>query len=112
MTLYYFFSVEVQPSEGYVTTIGANAVFVCMPNCIDYNRRVWLVNGTLLETNLTNINAIFSCKTGTLLLQFTNIPLEYNTTNVTCRAELNSGGNITSNVAILLIQGKCIGACS
>ena len=65
----------------------------------------WLLNNTLLEDlNLTDVTAAFAGIVNAGSLVFSN-PSDYNSTNVTCIAELQSGeeGNAT---ALLLVQGK------
>lgn len=118
VVLYYvIISGEVVQSSGeyYVATPSGIAVFNCFSSlqlisCSEY-RLVWLVNGTVLEdTNLTNINATTLTTCGVGYLRFSNIPLEYNMTNVECRADLNSGRNFTSKVTVLLLQGEFISA--
>ena len=62
----------------------------------------WLLNNTLLENlNLTDVTTAFAGITGTIT--FLN-PSGYDSTNVTCRAELQSGEE-RSATALLLVQG-------
>ena len=62
----------------------------------------WLLNTTLLEDlNLTDVTAAFASGAGSLT--FSN-PSGYNSTNVTCGAQLQSGEN-GSFTTLLLVQG-------
>lgn len=108
-------SVKIFPSgQYYVTTPGGAAFFNCLSlsGCDDRILDIqWLVNGILLEnTNLTNVNTtlvfLSNCGVRVGILSFTNIPLEYNVTSISCRAELNSGRNITARTVVLLLQGE------
>ncbi len=67
----------------------------------------WLINGTQLEDlSLTNVATEFSqlSRQGTLV--FRNISVEYNNTNIQCRATLSNGETVDSNNYTLLVQGK------
>ncbi len=67
----------------------------------------WLKNGTQFEDlSLTNVETGFSqlSRQGTLV--FSNISVEYNNTNIQCRATLNNGETVDSNNFTLLVQGE------
>ncbi len=64
----------------------------------------WLINGTRLEDfSLTNVETQFIelFRQGSLV--FSNISVEYNNTNIQCRATLSNG---ETNSATLLVQGE------
>ncbi len=64
----------------------------------------WLINGTRLEDlSLTNE---FSQLTKQGVLVFNNISMEYNNTNIQCRATLSNGETVDTNNVTLLVQGE------
>ncbi len=68
----------------------------------------WIINGSQLEDlNLQNVEAQFTSTGGGLgLLKITAVPIQFNTTEIQCRASFN-GGQFTSNMAsILIIPGS------
>ena len=66
----------------------------------------WLISGTPLEDlSLTNVETVFSrIRQGTLV--FNNVSVEYNNTNIQCRAILSNGETVDSNSLTLLVQGE------
>ncbi len=68
----------------------------------------WLINGTRLEDlSLTNVETEFSqllTRQGTLV--FNNISVEYNNTNIQCRATLSNGETVNSNIIPLLVSPR------
>ncbi len=67
----------------------------------------WFINETQLEDlNLTNVVTDFSEPTGLGILRFNDISVEYNNTNIQCRANLSDGETEDSNNVILLVQGE------
>ncbi len=67
----------------------------------------WLINGTRLEDlSLTNVETQFIELSRQGILVFNNISVEYNNTNILCRANLSNGETINSNDFTLLVQGE------
>ncbi len=67
----------------------------------------WLMNGTRLEDlNLTNVPTEFREVTRQGTLVFNNISVEYNNTNIQCRATLSNEETVDSNNVTLLVQGE------
>ncbi len=67
----------------------------------------WLINGTRLEDlSLTNVETEFSQLSRQGVLVFRNISVEYNNTNIQCRATLSNGETMDSNNYTLLVQGE------
>ncbi len=67
----------------------------------------WLINGTpLADLSLANVGTEFSqiSRQGTLI--FNNISVEYNNTNIQCRANSSNGETADSNSLTLLVQGE------
>ncbi len=86
---------------------GANPTY----NCASLSRTItsveWLINGTRLEDlNLTNVQREFSqlSRQGTLI--FNNVSVEYNNTNIQCRATLSNGTTVDSTTSTFLVQGE------
>ena len=78
-----------------------------MSGTINITSVEWLINGTRLEDlSLTNVETEFSqlSRQGTLV--FNNISVEYNNTNIQCRATLSNGETVDSNNVTLLVQGE------
>ena len=95
--------------EEYVSTPGGRAFFLCLTPGTSVVDVQWLVNGTELETlNLTNVTSTLETA-GTSKkwsLNFTKIPVEYNTTTVKCIA-MTMNENLTADQnSTLLIQGS------
>ena len=101
-----FFSV-IFP-DGLVTTQHSNISFFCSAPTQTLTGVQWLINSMILEDiDSTEITAEFSNELGGVgRLNFTNIPLAYNKTNITCVAEIASAQEefVTTT---LLIQGSC-----
>lgn len=94
------------PPDPVRTVPGGNAVFRCASSGLITIRVQWLVNGTLLENlNLMNVTEEFTSIGGGIgLLQFKNLPIDYNMTEIQCEATLSSETTSFSiNVANLLI---------
>ena len=69
----------------------------------------WLINGTRLEDlSLTNVETEFSQITRQGALVFNNISVEYNNTNIQCRATLSNGETGDSDNFTLLVQGELL----
>ena len=67
----------------------------------------WLINGTRLEDlSLTNVGNEFSPISRLGALVFINISVEYNNTNIQCRATLDNGETVDSNNSTLFVQGE------
>ncbi len=97
-------------SSGDVFIPGVNPVFNCgaaSDVTITITSVQWLINGTPLEDlSLTNVETEFSpiSEQGTIV--FNNISVEYNNTNIQCRATLSNGETVDSNNVTLLVQGE------
>ena len=86
---------------------GVDPVFTATGFIIPIASVHWLINGTRLEDlSLTKVETEFSqlSRQGTLV--FMNISVEYNNTNIQCRANLSNGETVDSNNVTLLVQGK------
>ncbi len=69
----------------------------------------WLINGTRLEDlSLTNVETVFVELSRQGSLRFNNIYVEYNNTNIQCRATLSNGETVDSNNVALLVQALII----
>ncbi len=100
-------SVAVFPPNEFVAVVSGAATF----RCISVDRIIsvrWLVNSTLLNSaNLVNVQEHFSEVFGIGILEFTDIPREYNNTRIGCRVELGGGRILLSRDAtLLLLQGE------
>ena len=93
--------------HGVVFIPGENPIYNCASSSATITSVEWLINGTPLEDlGLTNVVIVFSelTRRGTLL--FNDISVEYNNTNIQCRATLSNGETVDSNSHILLVQGE------
>ena len=92
-----------------MTTLGGGATFRCFSiDHADFSSVQWLVNDTELENfNITGVKESFRTGSYYGILEFSEIPLQYNETSVQCRATLSSGNNIpeSSEPSQLLLQG-------
>ncbi len=85
---------------------GANPTLNC-DSLLTITSVEWLINGTRLDDlSLTNVAAEFSQLTRQGALVFNNISVEYNNTNIQCRATLSNGEAVDSNNSTLLVQGE------
>ncbi len=101
------FLVILSSSSGSVFILGDNPTYNCASSSDIITSVEWLVNGTRLEDlSLTNVETEFSqlSRQGTLV--FMNISVEYNNTNIQCRATLSNGDIVDSNNDTLLVQGE------
>ncbi len=105
-------SAVVLPPGEFVSFPGGNVDFTCLTSPASGDMIVsvqWIVNGSLLDTLvLRGVSTEFSpISNGIGLLEFTNLPLEYNTTSIRCIVSFETGLTISSNEAtLLLLQGK------
>ncbi len=98
------FLVLLSSSKGDVFIPGRNPVLTCASISGIIISVEWLINGTELEDlSLTNVEAGFI---GQGVLVFNNISVEYNNTNIQCRANLSNGETVDSNDFTLLVQGE------
>ncbi len=101
--------VRLSPS-GDVFIPGVNPVFNCKAASnapITITSVQWLINETPLEDlSLTNVETEFSQLSRQGILVFDNISVEYNNTNIQCRATLSNGETVDSNNVALLVQGE------
>ena len=66
-----------------------------------------MINGSGLEDlSLTNAVTYFDVVTKQGVLVFNSISVEYNNTNIQCRATLSNGETVDSNSVTLLVQGE------
>ncbi len=91
VTLYY--------SNGNVFIPGDNPIYNCASlSGTTITSVEWLINRTRLEDlSLTNVVTWFSQLFRQGLLVFYNIYVEYNNTNIQCRATLSNGETVDSN---------------
>ena len=68
----------------------------------------WLMNGSATLTNeaIASGNAVVVFDDGTGVLDVVNVPLEFNETGIQCQGLLASGTDFTTELAMLLLQGK------
>ncbi len=86
---------------------GNNPSMVCGSSSATITSVQWLINGTQYEDlSLTNVVQRFSQLTGQETLVFNNISVEFNNTNIQCRATLSNGETEDSNNVTLLVQGE------
>ncbi len=100
--------VNMRSSNGNVFIPGNNPTYHCGSQSVTITSVVWLINGTQLEDlSLTNVETDFSEHTRQGLLRFNNLSVEYNHTNIQCRATLSNGETVDSNNNVtFLVQGK------
>ena len=90
--------------RGVVSTPGGRARFLCFAPHISGVQ--WLVNTSALQDlNLRNVPATFSNITDLGVLEFSDLPLEYNMTRINCSVNSSSGMIASPNEVLLLIQG-------
>lgn len=104
--------VNVFPPGEFISYPGGRAAFTCASLSASEGGNViasieWLANSTVIDPELEHVDVSFiDVGNGLGMLQFTNLSLEYNNSNIRCRAFLKSGGVQTSNDArLLLLQG-------
>ncbi len=97
---------ELRPSNGVVFIPGNDPGYNCGSSSVTITSVQWLINGTRLkDLSLTNVATEFIERTRHGTLVFNNISVEYNNTNIQCRATLSNGENVDSNNSTLLVQG-------
>ncbi len=103
-------SLAISPQTRTITTPDGMASFLCSPTSGNVSSVQWLINGTRLEDlNLPNISYEFVVSGignfGAMVMR--RIPVEWNTTVVSCRGVfVESGRNLTSSTCKILLQGK------
>ena len=105
--------VDLIPSDEFVSVLGGAATFRCfttIPGTTIVSVE-WLVNGTLL-TNLVssfrNVSVTFNTVGGGVgILQFADLPLEYNNTQISCNATFSTGQfrSSTTTSILRILQG-------
>ncbi len=101
------FLVILSSSTGNVFIPGRNPVLSCASISDTITSVEWLINGTPLEDlSLTNVETQFIELFRQGGLVFNNISVEYNNTNIQCRATLSNGETVDSNNFTLLVQGE------
>ncbi len=94
-------------SDGVVFIPGNNPGYTCRSSSVIITSVQWLINGRPLEDlSLTNVVAAFVAQTRQGSLVFKSVSVEYNNTNIQCRATLSSGETVDSNNSTLLVQGE------
>ncbi len=98
---------QLSSINGNVFIPGRNPTYSCASISGTITSVEWLINGTRLEDlSLTNVVTEFSELTEQGTLRFNNISVEYNNTNIQCRATLSNGETVDSNNVTLLVQGE------
>ncbi len=95
--------------SSYIFIPGNNPIIICGSSSVAaaITSVQWLINGTRPEDlSLTNVEIEFSELTRQGALVFNNISVEYNNTNIQCRATLSNGETADSNNFTLLVQGE------
>ena len=93
--------------SSYFNYPGANPVYICGLNTESDNITSvqWLINGRQLEDlNLPNVEIGFNQYYGMRVLRFNSISVEYNNTNIQCRATFSNGETAGSNNVKLLVE--------
>ncbi len=94
-------------STGNVLIPGDNPTYNCASPLFTITSVQWLIDETRLEDlSLTNVETEFSQLTEQGTLRFNDISVEYNNTNIQCRATLSNGETVDSNNVTLLVQGE------
>ena len=102
-----FTTVSVFPPDQFVAVVNGSATFSCLSVGGGIVSVQWLLNGSLLNSGLQNVHTSFSPMFRVGILEFTNLPREYNNTRIGCRATATSGNTLLSRDAtLLLLQGK------
>ena len=84
---------------------GVNPGYNCESYSVNIASVQWLINGTRLEDlSLTNVATIFVELTRQGSLLFNNVSVEYNNTNIQCRATLSNGETADSNNVTLFVE--------
>ncbi len=106
--MYYLISsILLSSSSGNVFIPGDNPIYNCASSSGTITSVEWLINGTQLEDlSLTNVETEFSQLSRQGVLVFNDISVEYNNTNIQCRATLSNGETVHSNSLTLLVQGE------
>ena len=82
----------------------SNVSFLCASITETITGIQWLLNDTLVEDlNLTDVRSVFRETQGIGKLFLSRVPLQFNSTNISCRAELTPGQ--VEVTASLLVQG-------
>ncbi len=103
-----YFNLVTLTSNGNVFIPGGNPTYICASPSGTITSVQWLIKGTQLENlSLTNVETEFSQQTSQGILVFFNVSVEYNNTNIQCRATLDNGETVDST---LLVQGE-MGTC-
>ena len=100
----------LSPMDGYVSTPGGSAGFLCTPRIPGRSDLDWLVNGTQIgDLNISNITAEFDENFGIGTLTFGDVLLEYNETTVTCLIDFTRlSSNLLVQGRLAIIQTTCI----
>ena len=113
-SIIYFISIKehvsIGPAAVVVSYPGGPTIFECTSLSITAIGIDFIVNGSLLDSlALKNIRLEILRNsmgvTRAAILRFEDLPIEYNNTNIQCRANFSMGSPATSTVAVLLLQG-------
>ena len=97
--------------DNVISISGGSAEFNCISGSIKAVGVEWLVNGTPLENlNLSNVTTVTTeFAVGFGVLTFTNLPVEYNMTRITCM-QMFTSSTIVNCTSLLLLQGTLAAA--
>ena len=104
-------TVTVYPRGGVIAAVGGNASFQCtstVPHGERGLRIQWLMNesAALVDETADQGNVVASVIHGIEVLDFINIPSEFNQTRIKCNASLSSGEQFWSATVSLQLQGE------
>lgn len=91
------------PSGEYVSFPGGNATFVCTSTGMPIRDITWMANTTELKESFNTTIEFADIGLGVGTLMFINITINYNNTEIKCRANHLSGAVVESNIATLLV---------
>ena len=108
MSFFYLMHVvALLPSRSVTSRVGGYASLTCTVSASlgSLEDIQWTLNGTLLtDLNITGVEMIPGFFGG--VLRFTGLSAEFNQTTIRCIATLQSGGILTSDTTLLLLQGQ------
>lgn len=101
------------PSGRIVVTLNASIGFSCFLQQSDIGTvesTQWLLNGTLLDSQVAHANVRTDFSFGVGTLDLIPIPVEYNATTIQCTVSINpprSEQESSSMIVTLLLEGYC-----
>ena len=101
----------IYPFGGVIAAVGGNASFQCTSTVPHGDRGLriqWLMNesAALVNESIEQGNAVAYVRNGIEVLDFINIPLEFNGTRIQCNASLSSGEIFWTVPVSLQLQGN------